>query len=89
MGTVTVLICTYTALIAKGSNKIILYVVVMIFILGSIVIAYLGKIEQMGEETHKQDGVVTYKSIVSSTATADNILPLPYQMQDLQVIPLQ
>ena len=89
MGAVIVLICTYAALSAKGSNKIILYAVVMIFILGSVVIAYLGKIEKTGEEAQKQDGDFTYKPIVRSTATADNTSPLPYQMQDIQVIPLQ
>ncbi len=60
MVTVIVLICTYAALIAKGTNKIRLYALVVILIMGSIIIAYLGTIEQMGEETQKQDGAVTY-----------------------------
>jgi len=69
MGTVTVLICTYIALIAKGSNKIILYVLIMIFILGTVIIAYLGTIEQMEEETHKQDGAVTYMPLADMSAS--------------------
>ncbi len=63
MVTVIVLIYTYTALTAKGSNKIILYALVMIFILGSIIIAYLGTIEQRGEETQKQDGDLVLNSL--------------------------
>ena len=47
--TVLVLICIYAALIAKGFKKIILYTLVIIFILGSVIIASLGPIEQMEE----------------------------------------
>jgi hypothetical protein len=49
MDTVLVLICIYAALIAKGFKKIILYTLVIIFILGSVIIASLGPIEQMRE----------------------------------------
>ena len=47
MVTVTVLIFTYAALITNVPKKIIFYVIVMLFILVSVIIAYLGKIEQM------------------------------------------
>jgi len=49
INTVLVLICIYAALIAKGFKKIILYTLVIIFILGSVIIASLGPIEQLGE----------------------------------------
>lgn len=49
INTVLVLICIYAALIAKGFKKIILYTLVIIFILGSVIIASLGPIEQMRE----------------------------------------